>query len=249
MTKKYYPLTLFVYDEISKINYVKSDRSNYLGDVGELLVEYGIKWFFWNKGYRIGRFWNYTFKVIPHFKANKVTKKGGIDFYLKFRFGWRTYRLFIEVKNWDDFVKTSGVVSNHRFKTEILDRYTDYEGYIHKHRLLVIPNGYRKNINPRCEENNIKVIPLQNQIMPELLHESLVESNLNHFLNDFSNILKSIMKKEITDNPKTLTTQKTKTDKILVDIKKGLPAGLISKVYGSSVSYIYKVKSKHKGRI
>ena len=249
MVKSYSPLTLFVNDEIEKIKYDKNNRSNYLGDVGELLVEYGIKWYFWNRGFKIGRFWNYTFRVISQYKADKTTRKGGIDFYIKFRYGWRTYRLFIEVKNWDDFVTGKGIISDGRFKSQILDRYTKYDRFRIRKRILVITDGYTNNIKLRCEKHGIKVIPLQNQIMPELLHETLVESNLKHFIKDLSGILKDLIKKEITDKPKTNVSTLTKTDKILEDIKRGLPTGLISRVHGTSDSYIYKVKSEHKGRI
>ena len=68
-----------------------------------------------------------TFTPRIHYGASKITGKGGIDLYLIFRYQEKTYRIYIEVKNWDDWLNVSYPnVSNHRFKTQILNRYVRY---------------------------------------------------------------------------------------------------------------------------
>lgn len=99
MAKTYPTIVVYITQEISK---VQGYGNVNLGDMAETLIEYGVKWFFWEKDFRIGRFRNKTFSLRKHYGADKTTGTGDIDFYLKFRISWRTYCIFIEVKNWDD---------------------------------------------------------------------------------------------------------------------------------------------------
>lgn len=244
---EYDPFVVYVYNKIVEIQSSDRKREIALGDSGETLVEYGLKWFFWNKDFRLGKFRNQTFNLIRHYKADKETGTGGIDFYLKFRTHWKTYRCFIEVKNWDDFVTGKGIVSNDRFKNQILNRFTDYDKHKLRHWILVIPEGYIRNIKTRCDcdKNKISIIPLNMQIMPELMSDSSINSDLKCFVKDFSEFINAIIKGGLSAQPKKDTT-KTKTDRIWEDIRKGMPSDLVAKIHDTSVEYVYKVKSKRK---
>ena len=91
MVRTYHPIVVYTTEEISKIQgFGKVD----IGNMAETLIEYGLKWFFWEKDFRIGGFRNKTFTLIKHYKADETTGTGGIDFYLKFRIHWRKYRIF-----------------------------------------------------------------------------------------------------------------------------------------------------------
>ena len=246
MIRVYDPITVFTNDQISKVKYDPTKRNHYLGEIGELLVEYSIKWFFWSKGFRLGRFRNGTFNLITHYKADKTTGTGGIDFYLKFRTSWKTFRIFVEVKNWDDWLSYPNPnVSDDRYKKQILSRFTDYDWFKLRCRVLVIPKGYFNNLESRCDRDDIKIISLDGHLMPELLCISFVDSDLKHFIRDFSEYIDSVVNNGL--KTKSINNkQKTKNDKILDELKQGMPPELIAKVNETSVSYVYKVKSKDK---
>ena len=53
MVRVFTPLAHFVDYEISKIKYIPKDRDNYNGKIGEILVEYAVKWFFWIRDFKI----------------------------------------------------------------------------------------------------------------------------------------------------------------------------------------------------
>ena len=246
MVRTFPPIVVFITEEISK---VQGYGNVNLGDMAETLIEYGIKWFFWEKDFRIGRLRNKTFSLIKHNKADKITGTGGVDFYLKFRIHWRTYRIFIEVKNWDDWLSyPKPHVSNERYNEQILSRYTDYDKLNLYRRILVIPKGYRSNLKTRCDRDRITIIPLQIIILPVIANESFINYNLMPFLRDFSAYITELIPDGIIAQS-TKSGQKTKTDEIWDDIKKGMPPGLVALVYSTTVSYVYRVKSERRKSI
>ncbi len=243
MAKTYPPIVVYITKEISKVQGYSNVN---LGDMAETLIEYGIKWFFWEKDFRIGRFRNRTFSLIKHYKADKITGTGGVDFYLKFRLGWKTYRIFIEVKNWDDWLSYPNPhVSDERYNDQILSRYTDYDKLSLCHRVLVIPKGYISNLKARCDRDKITIIPLQIIVIPAVLNESFVNYNLKPFLRDFSTYIDELLPGGMeVQSIKSVCT--TKTDKIWRDIQKGMPSGLVALINSTTVSYVYRAKSERR---
>jgi hypothetical protein len=242
MTKTYSPLARFVYNEILKIPYDPKDRDNYLGDIGEMLIENGVKWFFWIRDFKIDISGDMTFTPRIHYGANKITKKGGIDLYLIFRYNGKTYRVYIEVKNWDDWLYYPNPrVSNSRFNSQILNRFVRYGKAKSGKRVLVIPKGYISDIQSRCNKNNITIVPLNDYLIPELLHISFVNSNLKHFLKGFTDYIDTIVK-----IPPIQLNFKNKKEHILDCYDKGMPPDLIARVSGSDIGYVYRVKSNTK---
>lgn len=245
MVRTYPPIVVYITEEISKVqDYGKVN----LGDMAETLIEYGIKWVLWEKDFRIGRFRNKTFSLIKHYGADKTTGTGGIDFFLKFRISWRTYRIFIEVKNWDDWLSYPYPhVSNERYNKQILSRFTDYDKLNLSRRILVIPKGYISNLKDRCDRDKITIIPLRIIILPVIANESFINYNLMPFLRDFSTYIDGLIPGGMAIQS-TIPLQTTKTDKIWMDIKKGMPSGLVALANSTSLSHVYKVKSeKNKG--
>jgi hypothetical protein len=60
MVRIYPPIVVYITEEISKVQgYGKVD----LGNMAVTLIEHGVKWFFWEKDFRIGRFRNKTFSL------------------------------------------------------------------------------------------------------------------------------------------------------------------------------------------
>jgi hypothetical protein len=244
MIKTYPPISQFVYDEISKVKYTPKNRDNYHGEIGEILVEYAVKWFFWKRCFKIDNSGNNTFYPRIHYGANPITKQGGIDLYLIFRYNGKTYRIYIEVKNWDDQVfYPFPNVSNHRFKNEILKRYVRYGKAKSGKRVLVIPKGYISNIQSRCNQNQITIIPLCNYIIYELLGISFIYSILNHFYKDFTDYIDGIIKIPISQSK-----YKSKKQYILDFYDKGMPLDLIAKEGECRIGYVYKVISQAKKR-
>lgn len=246
MVRKYSPIVVFTSDEIRKIQSVANVTTNTLGDMGEAIIEYGLKWFFWQKNFKLGKFKNNTFSLIRHYKADKISGTGGIDFYLKFRMNWRTYRIFIEVKNWDDWLKYPDPhVSDERYNGQILSRFTDYDKMNLCHRVLVIQKGYISNLKSRCNQDKITIIPLLDYYIPQIHHESFCHRNIMHFINDFSVYINSIIPRGIATQP-IGTGIKTKTDRIWADLRKGMPPGLVVLIHNTSSSYVYRVKSERR---
>jgi len=122
---------------------------------------------------------------------------------------------------------------------------TDYDKLKLRHRVLVIPKGYIRDLKSRCDRDEMTIIPLQIIIIPAIHDESFVNHNLTPFLRDFSAFINGLVPGGITVQSIKLV-QKTKTDKIWDDIRKGMPSGLVALVNNTSLNHVYKVKSERR---
>ena len=102
-------------DNIDKGSLPPNDK---LGKIGEKFVKEGIKYYFWEKGFCVGKVGNATFNIGGPYKP-VAGGMGGIDFRLEFRYNGLPYDCYIEVKNWKHYSK----LSPKTITTEILDRF------------------------------------------------------------------------------------------------------------------------------
>lgn len=124
-----------------------------------------------------------------------------------------------------------------------MSRYTDYDKQKFGHWVLIIPKGYISNLKERCDRDEITIIPLEIIVIPAIHDESFVNHNLMPFLRDFSAYIDRLIPGGIRVQPKKLG-KTNKTDKIWDNIKKGMPPELVALVNITTVSYVYRFKSK-----
>jgi hypothetical protein len=125
------------------------------GDIGELFCKYAIKQSLFNLGFRLSRFGNKTFVILDRYRADDDGYHG-VDFYVKFRLKWwKTYRCFIEIKNWGNYSYT-----NDMFHEEILSRFKPNDRLRRRHWILVINCKRIHDVKDNCEFYNIISVPL-----------------------------------------------------------------------------------------
>lgn len=209
------------------------------GDLGEAFVKDGIKYFLWDKGFKVGKTGYKTFTL---YGFNRITKKfiGGVDFKLKINYNTK-YDFYIEAKNWNSHYK----ITNEMFNEGILDRFTknaNQPGWI----WVVTMN--KKNIHKiktKCIQYNIYILPLEDYIDTKQINATSLTKMMDMFLDDFS----ILFYKKISRKPHSYKYKSTSiTDKIKEDIRLGKPYDYLADRYGKSKNNIQKIASQMKSK-
>ena len=220
--------SLDVYIDISientaDINKRNDTRENKLGDIGEVFVD-NLQWVFSRRFYYYGCDCKRSYSVITHYKSPPYSPRGGVDKYISIidEIGDR-YNIAIEVKNWRGLKS----ISNEIFEKDILDRFSvcgenDY-------KVLAITRKNIPIINDRCVENNIRILPIEHHITPELDRDG-VGYSLRSFFIYFDNMIDEIM------YDRDGCIRKLYQCKVSVDI--------LAKTYGLSKRQIYNIIEK-----
>lgn len=208
------------------------------GDIGERFVKESIKYYMWEKGFKLRSTGNRTFKIRGQYKAGKGGM-GGIDFRFGFVHNNRRYDCYVETKNWNVYS-----IAPTTFQTEILDRYYNNANQPGCIWVLTINQGYVYTpVGVLCSRNNIHIVPIDRKITPGQLNAKSLRIIMEHFLDDFDKFMKRITKVKISKARKIKTQNPKPYDEAII---LGLPPSFIAKKYGTTTSNIYKRKSQLK---
>jgi len=206
------------------------------GDIGERFVKDCVKYYMWNKGFKLRSSGNRTFKIEGQYKAGKGGM-GGIDFRFGFVYNNRPYDCYVETKNWGVYPITPTI-----FQTEILDRFTKNSSQLGYIWILTINKGQINQINTFCSLHkvSINIVPIDRKITTAQLNIASLKPIMEHFLDDFDKLMTSLTQIKLHKPRKQVKTgSKTYDDAIIL----GLPSDLIAKMYGSTPKNIEKRKS------
>ena len=176
-----------LFERIEVICMRKDTWNNMIGDIGETFVDLGINWVMSGRYYEKDCSGKKSYSIITHYKSPPASTRGGLDKYLSITNSLGdVYNIGIEVKCWNK-VKW---ISKGIFITNFLDRFRvcgkdDY-------KVLVATKSIIPHIRERCEENNIRIIPIQH-----FLHRGIerdeIKASLFSFYRDFNILLDEII--------------------------------------------------------
>ena len=166
-----------------------------LGDMGEVFVKYAIKQCLFDQGFRVGKRGSKTFTIYTHYKAKKKKRKKkdkrGVDFYLKFRDDTgKTYRCFIEVKNWKHYTKG---IPPYMFNESILNRFVWYDIWVRRFWIVTMNKRNTKYIKDRCKRYTIGIIPITQHITHIFLKPASLKPIMQDFMLNFTDFLEGIV--------------------------------------------------------
>jgi hypothetical protein len=224
--------------KLLKIDNGSLPRNDKLGKIGEKFVKEGIKYYFWEKGFCVGKVGNETFNIGGPYKP-VAGGMGGIDFRLEFRYNGTSFDCYIEVKNW-----SPQKISKKKFDTEIKGRFTKNAPQSGCKWIITMNKRNVPLIQKRCLQNNISIIPLEEHITSGYLIAFQLISIMDHFLDEFSNLIDTMVGIPLQNSTKKVG--KTIPEQIQEDIRLGKPYSLITLTYNKSASNIQKIKNQMK---
>lgn len=255
-------------EQLNEIDRNIQPRDEKLGEIGEAFVKECMKYYLWERDYRLRLVGNRTFTIRTHFKKKEEDGIRGIDLYLKIRVNGWVYKCFIEVKNWAHYP-----ISDNLFNDSILDRFKKHDRKNRRYRILIMNKRNVNDIENNCKAYNIHIIPLKDHVTSQYIAAMYLEPIVEAFLDDFSRLFDDIINNKIqliensmiekirlimiriggilykrTPAKKAYTSGITKTGRIKEDIRKGISPKLIAKKHNTSVEYVNKVKSLMKSK-
>lgn len=230
----------FLNELLSKL--IKIDNTNYSnpkdkdGDIGERFVKDSIKFYMWNKGFKLRDKGNRTFKIEEPPKKGKL----GADFPFSFIHNSKIYDCYIEVKNWKVLPITPKT-----FQDEILDRFIKKAKQIGCRWIVTMNKGNIKQIVTDCKKHNIFIIPIDKKITTKQLNTTSLRTIMENFLDDFDKLMKGLTGVKLN---KVKGKNKMYSKPYDWDIILGIPSNIIAKRYGTTPNNINKRKSELKGK-
>ncbi len=215
---------------------IYSNQKDKDGDIGERFVKDCIKYYMWEKDFRLYKSGNRTFTIEGHYKADK-SGYGGIDFRFKFVHNKKSYDCYIESKNWDKYKQ----ISPNTFKSEILDRFMKYANNPNCIRVVTMNKDNIPLIRSRCLNNNIHILPIDTKIETSQLNPTSLRKLMENFLDGFDNFMREVTGVRLRYSWKL---RKRYPRPIDADIVKGLQPRLIASKHCVSEEYVYKGKSE-----
>ena len=235
-----YPAFITILDrKLTKIDNSNLSYNDKTGYIGEAFIKDGIKYFLWERGFKVGKT---GFKTFTIYGYNRYTRKhkGGVDFKLKIRYD-KLYNFYIESKNW----KKYRYITYQMFKDEILDRFTQnasQKGWI---RVVTMNKRNKHLITTDCIKNSIHIIPLEEHITTRFINTINLDIIMEKFLDEFS----KLFHKHISKKPHSFKYKSTSVKgKIKEDIILGKPYDYIAEKHKKSKGYIQKIASEMKSQ-
>jgi hypothetical protein len=207
------------------------------GDIGERFVKDCVKYYMWNKGFKLRHSGNRTFKIEAQYRAGR-RGMGGIDFRFGFVYNNLPYDCYVETKNWGVYS-----IAPSTFQTEILDRYTKNASQAGCIWVLTINRGQIPQILKFCHQYkvHINIVPIDRKITSSQLNIRSLRPIVEHFLDDFDKLMTLLTSVHLHKSKHQLRAgSKSYDDAIIL----GLPSDLIAKMYGLSPKYIDKRRSQ-----
>lgn len=205
------------------------------GDIGERFVKDCIKYYFWEKGFKLYSSGNRIFDIEEQIGSNKKKGNRGIDFRFSFVHNNKQYDCYVESKNWK-----KRKIPPAMFQDEILDRFINYANQPNVIWILTMNKGNISKIRKRCQKHSIHILAIDTKIVTKQLNAKSFTPIMEHFLDDFHKLMKvitgvflnkqSVVKK--VKNPRPYDT----------DIILGMDISFIAKKYGTTPSMVEKRK-------
>ena len=210
-----------------------------LGNIGEKFVGYCICHSLWRLGYTIS-FHNrpHSYLLTLKYGANEEGV-GGIDFKLVIvNLDERRYRFLIETKNWGDHYP----ITADMFSTEILDRFTRID--TNREYVWVITMNTRniEGIQPRCENNNIHILPIEHQITPDNISDNaIMRPVFNNFIENFIAQMMTLAPESSYPDITIDESRRNRTQYVMRDLFLNVPYPIIQHRYEVSRRYIIRL--------
>jgi hypothetical protein len=211
------------------------------GDIGERFVKDCIKYYMWDKGFKLRKSGNRTFTISGHFRAGQGNV-GGIDFRFGFEHNNIRYDCYVEAKNWEAY---SYNLSPSTIQTQILDRFYNNANQPGCIWILTINRGLISQLSNRCSRHNIHIVPIDMKIVTSVLNQPSLRIIMDNFIDDFDKLMT------------TLTNVKLAKARIKVPLKsklydseiiKGYPSSQIAKRYNTTTKNIEKRRAELKAQ-
>lgn len=229
----------YLIDSLNKL--IAIDNKNYLntndkdGDIGERFVKDSIKYYMWEKGFKVRSTGNRTFYIEEQYGSDKKRGNEGIDFRFGFVHNMRRYDCYIESKNWNVYPITPSI-----FKKEILDRFTMNANQLGCVWILTMNKKNIPSINTKCIANNIHIVPIDMKITSSQLNTNSLRIIMEHFLEDFHKLMEILTRVRLRKSVKRRSPNSKRYDKAIV---LGLPPTLIASMFNTTLSNVQKRKS------
>jgi len=210
------------------------------GDIGERFVKDCIKYYMWEKDFRLGESGNRIFSIKGQYKVEK-SGYGGIDFRFRFVHNNRRYDCYVESKNWKKYKK----IHYSTFTDEILDRFTKNTTQQRCKWIVTMNKSNIPLIEQWCQNCGIYILPIDKKITTRQLNTKSFTPIMKDFLDELDKLMKKLTGKKLC---KSWKMNKKYPRSLDADIIKGLPPKLISLKHGVSEKYVWKRKSELKNQ-
>ena len=218
-----------------------NERNIRIGRIGELVIGRGIKKTLLDMGYRfrIDPVGEDGFNIGRQYNADE-NEIGGVDFLVKI---WndisQSRYILVEVKNWSRYAHG---ISPDVFNSHILERFSNYDPSHEYTWVVTINKDNIDSIREECQEYNIHLIPLDEQ----LTDYNITRDRIRHFFINFIGEFGSFLLREFSDvRPIPYQTHHNRVkDGVIYDFMRGVPKNVIARVYGTSINYVNKILSE-----
>lgn len=211
------------------------------GNIGEKFVGYCIFHGLWRLGYALYLSgFRHSFRIQPKYGAN-AQGQGGVDFrYIIANLDESRYRFLIECKNWDDDYH----ITRNMFENEIYDRFGPLDVNQVYYWILTMNTRNIDEIRILCEDVNIHILPMRNQITPDNISSDTVMRPLfSEFIDAFMDLMKTLAPESSYPEIHTDGFEGNKSHYIIQDLLLCVPYPLIEERYDCSRGYIAKLAS------
>jgi hypothetical protein len=217
-----------------------NDRNTILGNIGEKFLGYCISHSLWKLGYPI-HFHNHphSYLLKPKFGANDEGV-GGVDFKLTIvNLDERRYRFLIEAKNWAHYAITPNM-----YRTQILERFTRLDGNGEYIRMITMNTRNIDDIQARCNDNNIHILPIGHHITLENLRDNtLMRAVFNNFIDNFIAQMRILAPEDDYPIVDIDESGRNRTQYVIRDLLLAVPYTIIEQRYRVSRRYIIRLAS------
>ncbi len=227
---------LRAYTEDLEVTYTApSQRNTKLGNIGEKFVGYCICHSLWKLGYPI-HFGGlpHSYHLLSKFGADDVGR-GGVDFKLIIsNLDEESYGLLIESKNWNHYS-----ISNTEFNGQIRNRFTRLDDNNEYQWIVTMNTRNIDNIRTRCEDNNIHILPMRDQITPENISlDNIMRPLFSDFIDEFTTLIMTLAPEQSYPEIAVEDFGEDRTGLIIQDLLLGVPYPIIEQRYTRSRAYI-----------
>lgn len=230
---------------INKLMSVATDLSdlnighnNLSGSIGEKFVGYCTTHVLWKLHYCMQfTYMPRSYFVIPHFNADRDGIHG-IDYVFEITDDNENIsRVYLEVNNWDHYA-----IPPDMFHTEILQRYLDADPNHEGHWIVTMYTRNIDDIQGRCEEYNIHILPITHHItMENLAQYNLIRNVISNFIDAFDELIRELVPERSYPDPRSMYNPDDRTGGVIQDIMMGVSYNVIENRYNVSRGYVKRL--------
>jgi len=206
------------------------------GDIGERFVKDSIKYYLWEKGFKLHNSGNRIYDIEEQVGSDKKRGKRGIDFRFSFKYNKIQHDCYVESKNWK-----KRKIPPAMFQDEILDRFTKYANQPNVIWIVTMNKANISQISQNCNNHNIHILPIDTKIVTPQLNTKSFTPIMENFLDDFHNLI-TVITGRIFSKPtfKPRPNSKPYDEDIIL----GKPLSYIAKKHGTTESMVSKRKTE-----